>query len=281
MLSALLLYVLTLSQWGAVYVPRDSIRNAALDRKLQLVTTTANVKSAPTFKKTVRLNLQIISSLDLLTHFIPNLYLIFSEISWKSINGMLTVFVQNSQNFVKTYLTLILMFWLFRNQNYAKLIKLHPLKVVPQSEKIETTSLEPVFYSLSERTSCSRNYTLSKKLAWRSCPFASTLLNQPGLISKMFICQTPQPNIIHSTLLWSNQVLLHSFLAISMVTFKCGTHFNLKTSVATKVLTGSLIMIYSLLMIALLLKLVQSLVMVAPPTSPFVGATGQWKHLGD
>ena len=152
---------------------------------------------------------------------------------------------------------------------------------MPQSEKIETTSLEPVFYSLSERASCSRNYTLSKNLAWRSCPFASTLLNQLGLISKMFIYQTPQPNIIHSTLLWSNQVLLHSFLAISMVTFKCGTHFNLKTSVATEVLTGSLIMIYTLLMIAVLLKLVQSLVMVAPPTSPFVGATGQWKHLGD
>ena len=94
-LSALLFYVLTPSQWGTVYVPRDSIRNAALDQKLQLVTTTANVKSAPTFNKTVRLNLQIVSSLNLLTHFIPNLYLILSEISWKSINGMLTVFVQN------------------------------------------------------------------------------------------------------------------------------------------------------------------------------------------
>ena len=32
--KSLLLYVLTLSQWGAVYAPRDSMRNAALDRKL-------------------------------------------------------------------------------------------------------------------------------------------------------------------------------------------------------------------------------------------------------
>ena len=72
-LSALPLYVLTLYQRGPVYVPRDSIRNAALDRKFQLVTTIGNVKSAPTFNRTVRLNLQIVSSLDLLTHFLPNL----------------------------------------------------------------------------------------------------------------------------------------------------------------------------------------------------------------
>ena len=66
-----------------------------------------------------------------------------------------------------------------------------------------------------------------------------------------------------------------------MVTFKCRTHFNLKTSVATKFLTGFLIMIDTFLMIALLLELVESLVMIAPLTSPFVGATGQQKHLGD
>ena len=95
-LSALLLYVLTLSQWGAVYVPRDSIRNAALDRKLQLVTILGNVESAPTFNRTVRLNLQIVWFLALLTHFLPNQYLLLREVSWKSINGMLTEFVQNS-----------------------------------------------------------------------------------------------------------------------------------------------------------------------------------------
>ena len=32
---------------------------------------------------------------------------------------------------------------------------------------------------------------------------------------------------------------------------------------------------------AMLLELVESPVMTAPPTSPFVGATGQRKHLGD
>ena len=32
---------------------------------------------------------------------------------------------------------------------------------------------------------------------------------------------------------------------------------------------------------ALLLDLVESLVMVAPATSPFVGGTGQWKYLRD
>ena len=34
-------------------------------------------------------------------------------------------------------------------------------------------------------------------------------------------------------------------------------------------------------MMALLLQLVESLAIMAPPTSPFVGATGQRKHLGD
>ena len=35
-----------------------------------------------------------------------------------------------------------------------------------------------------------------------------------------------------------------------------------------------------ILKMALLLELVESPVMTAPPTSPFVGATGQQKHLG-
>ena len=88
----------------------------------------------------------------------------------------------------------------FRNQNYKKLIKLHLLKVTLQSEKIETTSLEAVFYSSSKRTSYSRSYTLSKKLAWRSYPFTSRLLNHLGLISTTSIYQIPQLNIICSTL---------------------------------------------------------------------------------
>ena len=40
-------------------------------------------------------------------------------------------------------------------------------------------------------------------------------------------------------------------------------------------------MIYIFLMIALLLELVASPVMIAPPTSPSVGATGQQKHTRD
>ena len=65
--------------------------------------------------------------------------------------------------------------------------------------KDHSTFLEAVYYSPSERTSCSRKYTLSKKLAWRSCPFVSRLLNQLGLIPTMLIYQTLQLNIIHST----------------------------------------------------------------------------------
>ena len=53
------------------------------------------------------------------------------------------------------------------------------------------------------------------------------------------------------------------------------TKFNLKTSVVTKFLTGSSIMIFTFLTMALLLELVESLEMTAPPTSPFVGVTGQ------
>ena len=62
---------------------------------------------------------------------------------------------------------------------------------------------------------------------------------------------------------------------ISTVTLKCGTHFNLETSMAAKFLAGSLIMIYIFLMMALLLELVEPMVMIAPPTSPSVGATDQ------
>ena len=50
-----------------------------------------------------------------------------------------------------------------------------------------------------------------------------------------------------------------------MVTLNCGTLFNLMTNVATKLLTGSSTMIYIFLMMALLLELVESLVMTAPP----------------
>ena len=188
---------------------------------------------------------------------------------------MLTVFGQNFLNFVTVFLNPTSTFWLFRNRNYEKLIKLHALKVTPQSGKIEATSLEAVFYSSSVRTSCSRSYFPSKKLAWKSYPFVSRLLNHLGLISATSTSRITQLNIIRSTPPSSNQVLLHSFLAISTGTLKCGTQFNLKTSVATKFLTGSLIMIYTFLTMALLLELVESLEMTAPPTSPFVGATGQ------
>ena len=73
----------------------------------------------------------------------------------------------------------------------------------------------------------------------------------------------------------------HSFLGTSMATLKCGTLLNLKINVVTKFSNGSLTMICIFLMMALLLGLVESPVMKAPMTSPFVGATGQRKHLGD
>ena len=60
---------------------------------------------------------------------------------------------------------------------------------MPQSEKTETTSLEVAFYSSSEWTSSSRSCALSKKLAWRSYPFVSRLLNHLGLISTTSIYQ--------------------------------------------------------------------------------------------
>ena len=194
---------------------------------------------------------------------------------------MLTVFVQNSSNFVTASLTLISTFWLFRNQNYGKPTKLHPSKVTRQSEKTGTTSLVAVSSSSSERTSCSRNSTPLKKPAWRFNLFESKLLNRLGLISTMSIYQTLRLNILRSILPYSSQVLPHSFLAISMATLKCGTRFNLKTSVVTKFSTGSSITISTYLTMALLLELVESLEMTAPLTSPFVGATGQRKHHGN
>ena len=198
-LIALLLYVLTLSHWGAVSVPRDSIRNAAFVRKPQLVRISGNAKSAVTSNRTVHLTLQTGYLLILLTHFPFNQYLLLCKISWKLINGMLTVFIQSCLNFVTAFLNLTSTFWLFRNRNYGTMIKLDTLKVTPQSEKIETTSLEAFSYSSFVRTSCSRSYSHSKKLAWKSSPFVSRQLNHLGLISATSIYRIPQLNIIRST----------------------------------------------------------------------------------
>ena len=66
-----------------------------------------------------------------------------------------------------------------------------------------------------------------------------------------------------------------------MATVKCGIHSNLKANVVTKFSTESLTMIYIFLVMALLLELVESQVMIAPPTSPSVRAAGQQKHLRD
>ena len=66
-----------------------------------------------------------------------------------------------------------------------------------------------------------------------------------------------------------------------MVTLNCGTLFNLMTNVATKFLTGSSTMIYIFLMMVLLLELVESLVMTAPPDISLCGsnwsAKTSWK----
>ena len=198
-LSVLLFYVLTLSRWSVVYVPKDSIRNTALVRKPQLVTICGNAKSALTSSRTVRLNLQTVHFLVLLTHFPLNRYLLLYEISWRSINGMLTVFLQNSLNFVTAVLNPTSTSWLYMNRNYKNLNKLHTLKVMPQSGKTETTSLEAAFYSSSAQTSCLKSHSLSKKLAWKSYPFVSRLLNHPGLTSTTSIYRIPQLNIIRLT----------------------------------------------------------------------------------
>ena len=55
-----------------------------------------------------------------------------------------------------------------------------------------------------------------------------------------------------------------------MVTFKYRIHSNLKTNVAAKSLIGSLTMTYTFSIMALLLELVESPAMIAPPPSPSV-----------
>ena len=169
LLSVLLLYVLTLSQWGVVYAPRDSIRNAALVRKPQLETISGNAKSALTSNRAVRLNLQTVCFLVLLTHFPLNQYLLLSKISWKSINEMLTVFVQNSLNFVTAFLNPTSTFWLFRNRNYKKLIKLHTLKVTPERLKQHPWRWSSTLHPYGHRV---REATLFRKV-WHGNPIHS------------------------------------------------------------------------------------------------------------
>ena len=57
-------------------------------------------ESAKTFSRIIHLSLQIVSSLDLLTHLLHNLCLLLREISWKFTSGTLTVFVLNLWNSV-------------------------------------------------------------------------------------------------------------------------------------------------------------------------------------
>lgn len=66
-----------------------------------------------------------------------------------------------------------------------------------------------------------------------------------------------------------------------MANLKYGNHCNLKTNVMITFLTGFLIMTYIYLMTALLLELVELPVMIVPPTSPFMEAIGQQKHIGN
>ena len=53
-----------------------------------------------------------------------------------------------------------------------------------------------------------------------------------------------------------------------MATLKCEIRFNLKINAVTKFSIGSSTMTHTFPMTALLLELVESLVMIAPPTSP-------------
>ena len=55
-----------------------------------------NVKSEPAFNRIIPLNLQIVSSLGLLTHLLHNLCLLLREITWKLTSETLMVFIQNS-----------------------------------------------------------------------------------------------------------------------------------------------------------------------------------------
>ena len=155
-----------------MYNPRDSIRNAALDRKLWFVITIGNVKSAPTFNRTVRLNLHQWNADGIRPKFI--------ELCDRLLNSDIDVLAVQESNLQKTDKTPSI-------EDHATI------------RKVRNNILGGGFYSLFERTLCSRNYTLSKNLAWRSCPFVSKLLNQLGLIPTMFIYQTPQLNIINST----------------------------------------------------------------------------------
>ena len=183
-----------------MYVPRDSIRNAALDRKLQLVTIFWKCKKCTNIQQ----NLTSESTNRVLpgpTNLLP------SQPVPSTLQKKLKIYQWNADGIRPKLLELRdcllnsdIDILAVQESKLQKTDKTPSIEGSPQWEKTETTSLEAVFYSSSERTSSSRSYTLSKKLARRSYPFVLRLLNHLGLISTTPIYQIPQLNIIRSTL---------------------------------------------------------------------------------
>ena len=73
-LSVLLLYILTLSQWNEMYVKKAAIRNAALAWQLRLTTICGIVINAPSFSRTFQPHLQILKYFDLQIQLLLNFY---------------------------------------------------------------------------------------------------------------------------------------------------------------------------------------------------------------
>ena len=198
--GALLLYAPTQSQLGAVYVPRDSIRNAALVWKLRLGIITGDVKKAPNFNRIVHMNLNIqtVSSLDLLTHLLVNL---LHRISWKFTNGTLTVFPPKLLEFPDRLINSDINILTVQESKLQKADKTPFIEGYATIWKDRNNILGGRLLLFIQTDIVFQKLHFSQKLVSRSCLFASRLLNQLRLNFIMYFYETPQLSITNSTLL--------------------------------------------------------------------------------
>ena len=195
---------------------------------------------------------------------------------------MLMVSVLNLWNFVIFSSILILIFWLYRNPNCGKPIKFLSLKATLQSAKTVITFSEEASSFSSELTSYPKNSTLLKKLAWKSCLSVSRLLSQLGLSSTTYIFQTTQ---------LTQQTSFNTSLIkpgpSSLILGDFNGHPQMRDSSQPQNQRGDAILDWiidndlHILNDGSATRTSRITGNAAPLTSPFVGATGQWKHLGD
>ena len=154
----------------------------------------------------------------------------------------------------------MLTFWLFRSKNYERQTRLHPSKVMLPSEKTATPHLKVVFYFIQTNVISQKLHSFEKaSMEILSICLKTTKSTRLELCNVYQLTTPSQHNSFNPSLIKP----CPSSLILGDLSYVGST-----PTVMTKFSTRSLTMIYIFLMIALLLKPVESPVMTAPQQLP-------------